>query len=170
MRTQNTPKNSSTNKHTLVNELKALLRQDLADLDLLNTRLTEETEALKQRDAGSIKSLASAKSQLVNTIETRAKAKAKILGHPEIGVRPGQVSAGVAQLLDTELTELWQTSLENLENCQSINKVNGLVITRSLQRTQKIINIVRGQSTAPKLYGNQGNEVAYSGSQGIAKA
>jgi flagellar biosynthesis protein FlgN len=154
----------------LCTQLKLLLEKDLTDISNLRATLTEEASALKERDSEKISHLAKNKGTLVKQIEDRARAKVKLITASGAQIEAGKVKSGIEALGDADLTKLWNDSLAQLEDCKQQNQINGLIIERSRARNQKIMDIVRGQHTKPKLYGNTGSEQAYSSATSIAKA
>lgn len=153
-----------------ISHLKTLLKQDINDLDTLFNLLRAEKSSLETRDNEQITRLCAHKSELVKQIDTRAKQKAKTIAGSGLGIKPGQVGAALATLGDQELSALWTTSLEKLEHCKHANQVNGAIISHSVQRTSKLMNIIRGQSNTPKLYGQQGKSQSLAAGQVIGKA
>jgi flagella synthesis protein FlgN len=151
-------------------QLKLLLEKDLTDISNLRATLKEEATALKERHTDHINHLAKNKGTLVKQIEDRARAKVKLITASGAKIEAGKVKIGIDALGDPDLSRLWNDSLIQLDECKQLNQVNGLVIERSRARNQKIMDIVRGQHSKPKLYGNTGTEQAYSSATSIAKA
>lgn len=157
-------------KTILTENLIKLVEQDLTDLQKLQKFLELEAIALRERLSDKIQFCADTKSKLITQIKTRAQTKAKLMASAGVGIEAGKVKAGVDSLGSKKLSHLWEESLLKLEQCQQRNQVNGLVIQRSKLRNQKLMDIIRGQTQAPKLYGQQGSEKAYGGVNSIAKA
>ena len=155
---------------TFIPDLKNTLKQDISDLDTLLKLLSTERTLLQTRKSDEIDAISKHKSSLVNQIELRAKAKAKLFASSGLGVRPGKVEETLRTLNDDELTSLWNVSRDKLALCKERNLVNGAIINRSLSRTTKLMNILRGKSNAPNLYGQKGREQSYAGTQRIGKA
>jgi len=153
-----------------IDQLKSFLKQDISDLNNLISVLEREKETLKTRDSASIEAIAKNKSTFVQALEARAKLKAKSFASSGLGIRPGQVEKTLTTLGDTELMGLWKTSQQKLAFCKDRNLVNGNVIARSLQRTNRLMTIVRGQHNAPNLYGQKGKAQSYTGSHRLGKA
>lgn len=162
--------NNSNRIPALCAQLKLLLEKDLTDIANLRATLKEEASALKERDSVRINHLAKNKGTLVKQIEDRARAKVKLITSSGAQIEAGKVKSGIDALGDADLSRLWNDSLTQLNECKEMNQVNGLVIERSRARNQKIMDLVRGQHTKPKLYGNTGTEQAYSSATRIAKA
>ncbi len=153
-----------------ISELKKQLHQDLNDLDKLTELLSREKDLLKTRDHEAIQKNLNLKSELVAQLDARSKQKARLLASSGLGIKPGQVEHALAKLNDSELMQLWQASRKKMEHCKERNQVNGGIISRSLQRTGKLMSILRGQSASPNLYGQQGKEQSMGGRHSIGKA
>jgi len=151
-------------------QLKHLLKQDISELCNLHTLLETEKETLKTRNSLQIQAIAKSKHQIIQSLESRAKLKAKLIAKSGLGIRPGEVETTLKSLNDQELMNLWQSSRDKLAECKDKNHINGSIITRTLSRTNKLMSIVRGQNNSQKLYGQQGKESSYSGSQIIGQA
>lgn len=154
----------------LCKQLKQLLEKDLADLQQLDQTLQEESKALSERDAQNISAFAELKSNLVDQIRQRAKAKARLLATSGAEIHPGQVRQGIDQFNDPDLCRLWDESLDRLQHCKEQNLVNGLVIQRSKQRTEHLMDLVRGKPKKQNLYGQRGSSESLTSSNRIAEA
>jgi flagella synthesis protein FlgN len=151
-------------------QLKTLLKQDISDLNNLTSLLELEKETLKTRNSSEIESIAKQKSTVVQTLEARSKLKARSIARSGLGIRPGQVEKSLSALDDAELLQLWQSSQKKLAHCKDRNQVNGGIIAQSLQRTNRLMTIIRGQHNAPNLYGQQGKAKSYTDSHKIGSA
>lgn len=154
----------------LCKQLLQLLDKDINDLEQLDATLDKEAEALRTRDSEQINQLAKLKASLVKQVEDRARAKVKLITASGAPIKAGQVKQGIDALGDQALSERWQLSLDRLADCQQKNQVNGLVIQRSKQRNETIMDMIRGKHQKPKLYGQKGSEQRYASSNRIAKA
>ena len=155
---------------TFTEQLKTLLRQDIVDLDTLKKLLEQEKQTLTTRNTNQINVISNNKSQTVKQLESRAKIKAQLIAKSGLGIKPGKVEEKLQTLNDADLIHLWQTSRSKMQACKDINYVNGSIINRSLQRTNKLMMIVRGQNKKQNLYGQQGKEQSYGSSQRIGQA
>ena len=151
-------------------QLKGLLKQDIADLASLGNLLELEKQTLKTRDSTRIDTLSKSKLEAIQKLESRAKLKATLLASSGLGISPGQVQTTLATLNDDELMDLWKSSTEQLAHCKDMNEINGNIIARSLQRTNRLMSIVRGQHKAPNLYSQKGRQESYSGSHKLGQA
>jgi flagellar biosynthesis/type III secretory pathway chaperone len=151
-------------------QLIALLHHDSNDLKQLNELLDQEIEALESRNISLTETLSKSKAQLINQLESRAKDKANLLAHSGLDVAPGKVEPALKQLGDDALLECWHNVRKLMAECKDKNQINGNVINHSLQRTNRLMTIIRGQNNAPSLYGQGGAEKNISSSTCIGKA
>ncbi len=161
---------SESNANLFSVKLKNLLLQDLKDLETLKNLLEGEQEAITKRDTTTIQRVTQDKASIVATLESRTKVKAKLIASSGLGIKPGQVEIGLKRLNDSELMTLWRKTKDYSNDCQHLNAVNGNVIARSLQRTNKLMQIIRGQTQTNHLYGQQGKEQSYGGTHRIGQA
>jgi len=158
------------NNADFTDKLKQLLKKDIVDLEQLKLLLNSEKETLKTRNSSKIETIAQHKSQKVKQLELRAKLKAKLIASSGLEIKPGEVETTLNSLSDDELLSLWHQSRKMLQECKDSNLVNGNILNHSLQRTNKLMMIIRGQNKSQNLYGQEGKESCYSGSHRIGKA
>lgn len=151
-------------------QLKNLLRQDIVDLDTLKKLLDQEKQTLTTRNTDQISLLSKHKTQTVQQLESRGKIKARLIAESGLRIKPGHVEEKLQTLNDDDLVNLWQTSREKMQQCKDTNQVNGSIISRSLQRTNKLMTIIRGQNKTQNLYGQQGKEQSYGSTHRIGQA
>lgn len=153
-----------------IDRLKTLLQEDIKDLTKLSSILNKERSALKERAHTSIEQLASEKSICIKSIEHRAKEKARLFIDAGYQIKKGEFERIISEIPDESLQSLWRKVNIGLKFCQDQNTVNGTVVSHSLKRVNKLMDIVRGQNTKPNLYGASGKESAIGGLNSIAKA
>lgn len=154
-----------------VEQLTALLNADFTELEQLECVLDKEKTSLQQRDRLTIDKLASQKQQIIQSIEQRAKQKAALLASSPLKIRPGQIRDKLAALNNPKLLALWDQTTAKLDACKQRNQVNGAIISHSLLRTGRLMNILRGHSSTPTTtYGQTGKARNYGGSTSIARA
>lgn len=153
-----------------IDRLKTLLQEDLNDLAQLNEILQNERSAIKDRSTDSIQKISAEKSSLLKTIEYRAKQKAQLFVEAGHAIKAGAFEQAVVAINNTELTALWTKVNQALKHCKDQNAVNGTVVSHSLKRVNKLMNIIRGQNNKPNLYGASGREHAIGGMNSIGKA
>lgn len=154
-----------------VEQLTALLTADFTELDQLEFALNKEKTLLQQRDRTSLDKITAQKQQIIESIERRAKQKAALLASSPLKIRPGQVREKLASINDKNLLDLWDGTAAKLETCKQRNQVNGAIISLSLLRTNRLMNILRGHNSSPTTtYGQTGKTRNYGGSSTIARA
>ncbi|MFD2228785.1 flagella synthesis protein FlgN [Alkalimarinus sediminis] len=153
-----------------VDRLKTLLQDDIKDLTKLSEILNKERTALKERSNTAIQTLASEKSTCIKSIEYRAKEKAKMFVDAGYQIKKGEFEKAIAEIQDPSLQALWRKVNIGLRFCQDQNTINGKVVSHSLKRVNKLMDIVRGQHNKPNLYGSSGKENSFGGLNSIAKA
>jgi flagellar biosynthesis/type III secretory pathway chaperone len=154
-----------------VEQLTALLNADFTELDQLEFLLGKEKTCLQQRDRLGLEKLASQKQQIIQSIERRAKQKAALLASSPLKIRPGQVREKLSELNDKNLLALWDSTATKLDTCKQRNQVNGTIISHSLLRANRLMNILRGHSSSPTTtYGQTGKTRNYGGSTTLARA
>ena len=153
-----------------IDRLKTLLQEDIQDLTRLSEILNKERTALKERSNTSIQTLASEKSTCIKSIEYRAKEKAMLFVDAGYQVKKGTFEKVISEIQDPSLQSLWRKVNIGLRFCQDQNTVNGKVVSHSLKRVNKLMDIIRGQHNKPNLYGSSGKENSIGGLNSIAKA
>jgi len=154
-----------------VEQLTALLESDLIELDQLELVLGQEKSSLQQRDRIALDKITVQKQQIIQSVEKRAKQKAALLANSSLKIRPGQVREKLTSLNNPNLLAVWDRAAVKLETCKQRNQVNGAIISHSLMRTNRLMNILRGQTSLPATtYGQSGKTRNYGGSTTIARA
>jgi len=151
-------------------KLKLFLKQDIVDLKALKALLDKEKKCLKTRNSADIQNISQHKSQTIQQLDSRSKLKARLIAASGLAIKPGQVGSTLSTLNDDELMVLWHESRQKLASCKDQNVVNGTIISHSIQRTNKLMTIIRGQNQSPNLYGQQGKAQAYGQSTIIGEA
>lgn len=153
-----------------INELKDLLSQDIQQLAALGDLLVQEQTLLSGTDVRSLASVTQEKNQHLNQIRERAKVKIRLL--VAMGFRPdkGDPSRFLRSAGLDDAVQLWEEASARLEQCQTINRANGRVISHLQKRLSKLTEIFRGATGQDKLYGAKGQEEAVSHSNVLASA
>ncbi len=155
-----------------IDELKSLLKRDLANLDQLEKTLDTEHEALSQNDMEGLDEARVQKDDLLKAIRERAKRKIHILVN--LGYRPdsGRSASGFLQeeTGDEGLISTWLEAQEKLETCQRRNAVNGRIINHMQRRLTRISDIIRGSNPNQSLYGSGGETRSLNASNVLTTA
>lgn len=143
---------------------------DIQDLTRLTQVLLHETEALQQRNLPLLESSQAEKHHLLHRIEHRAQAKIAYLSEASTPKAPPPFSLLVKVSSNPELKEKWRAVQSLLENSQRANAINGKIISHSQRRVEKMMDIVRGKSQQPALYGSEGKQQLLNSGFMLAKA
>lgn len=153
-----------------IDELKALLQQDIRQLEQLGGLLAAEKQHLKSSDVDGLQGLTQEKNRLLNDVRERAKRKIHALVNMGFNPRLGQPSTFIRSAGIDELTQLWTDAENRLKACQRMNQVNGRIIGNLQQRLGRLTEIFRGCSDQAKLYGASGQSSAVSHKNVLASA
>lgn len=154
------------NPKTLFNQVE----QDIQVCDQLIELLQRESEALKQRQTQTLENLIPEKNNLLGALANSAnqrRAWLQALGKPTDETHWLELlqAMGGQKLLDQ-----WQVFNDKLSNTKHLNDVNGKMIARGQQTINRLLDILRGQFDAPKLYNQSGTTQVHKSSKGMVKA
>lgn len=155
-----------------INSLRQMILQDQTALESLRDCLIKEREYLEARNLDQMQTLIERKTQLLDEISQQVKLRAQVLAKLNLP----QTADGWSQFLQRHpltqpLEAEWQTLVQIYEECQELNQINGKLVARSQQTFGHLLNLIRGQVTAPSLYGANGSsQTQATGSYTFAKA
>jgi len=132
--------------------------------------LSNEANAFVDSNSDCIKTLLNQKTDLLTSIEQRAKIKARLMAESGLGIRPGKVEKLLLTIPDPELHSLWQSVNTQLLLCKEKNKVNEKIVSHSLKRVNQMMSILRGQQNTPSLYASSGRKKSLAAGQYIGEA
>ncbi len=144
-----------------------LLQQQEQTLISLAALLDSETGSLKERLPAEMEKLAGDKLALSREVEVLGQRLTTLLGSQGLVANAENFKQFMQQL---ELSEAWQRSISLLTECQQHNAINGGIISATRANTDKILDILHGQTGSPRLYGASGKYDQTSGISPIAKA
>lgn len=146
------------------------MQQDDKDLKQLEVVLKKESEALQQRDLKLLGDVLTLKTSLLSSIEQRAKNKSHILH--ALGYTPTTMDLDgfLDQLNNEPLKRVWLYLRNKLQDCKTLNSINGKVVSHSQMRVSKVMQIVRGQSSQSNLYTASGKQSSAASAYRIASA
>ncbi len=155
--------------------MEPLIRQQIDSASELLATLEKEAEALRQRDAEALATLAADKVRLTEQLE--ALGRRQIAALEKAGIEPGEKQMlHYAQRLAPERARALQKALDELATllgrCKRQNLVNGQMIAAGRQAVQAALSLLKGQ-TAPATevtYGPGGETIARSEGGPLAKA
>ncbi|BFM16602.1 hypothetical protein R50073_27850 [Maricurvus nonylphenolicus] len=172
--TQNTGSQSAnTSMGAVPVSPKALFNQvehDIQICDQLIELLQQESEALKQRQTQTLEGLIPVKNSLLGALANSANQRRSWL---QAQGKPTDESHWLQLLQEMggqKLLDQWQIFNDKLSNSQHLNEVNGKMIARGQQTINRLLDILRGQFDAPKLYNQSGTTQVHKSSKGMVKA
>lgn len=151
--------------------LRQMLEQDAVAVQQLKQLLANEREHLVQRRQDELTAIAQQKTILVNQLGHNSKQRQKIL----IALNLPTNASGWDLFLQRNVTTLplreeWQRLIVEFEECQTLNEINGKMITRSQQTLNHLLNLLRGKVAGASLYTAQGLKDEKTSSFTVAKA
>lgn len=152
---------------------KALFTQidhDSQVADQLIELLGREQEALKQRNSQQLESLITEKNALLAALANSANQRRTWLTSQGKPADEAHWEELIQAMGGQKLDDLWQALQEKLQQCHHLNEVNGKMIARGQQTINRLLDILRGQFDAPKLYNQSGNTQTHKSRGGVVKA
>lgn len=143
---------------------------DIQACEALLSLFESEREALKQRDSETLDQIIQNKNTYLQTLENSAKlrmawAQQMAQNNPEVSWE-----SLIESLSETQVKEQWQTLKKLFKRCKEENEINGRLVARNQQVFGRLIEILRGQTSAPNLYNAKGNAAAKNGSNIFGEA
>lgn len=146
-----------------------ILEQEQACDALLNL-LSRECDLLKNRDALQLDTLTLQKLPFIQQLEAGRNLRGQWLQQQQLTASNDHW----CQLLETsgepDLLDSWHALSDKFLQCQHQNTVNGKMVNRGKQSLHQLLQIVRGQSNAPKLYTAGGSTQTHISQQAFVKA
>lgn len=128
-------------------EMHALLERQVVALGQVLESLQQEREALGRRDAAGLER-ASRRKQAVLQVADRLERRRLELA-PDL--------ASMEALATTpDIATRWEQLLDLTRSCREQNEVNGRMIRRQQRRVEATLQLMRGRSDAPAVYGPDG--------------
>lgn len=124
--------------------------------------LTKEADNLKHRaKPASIKKIAVSKEETVMQLDQFSKQMSQILSTEKLDMTPSGMAeyftkAKSAHLDTIETTRFWDEIITISGQCRLLNEKNGASISLLAQNTQNSLQILKGKSLHPTLYGPDG--------------
>lgn len=149
-------------------ELERLLDMGSTLLGEFEHALEEESRALSERAADALSGVVERKMAMLRKLDSVGNTLGQLLA----GAGLGADAASLEQCLDTpELRERWDRFHDGLAKCSHHNRLNGGVIEVSRNYTEQMLNILRGPTASPGVYGPGGKlRGGASACQSIGKA
>jgi flagellar biosynthesis/type III secretory pathway chaperone len=142
-----TPLNTDNIKRLIDNEI------DLANQ--LQALLQKEHDALSHRYFSELPNIIEQKVALVESLDNASRMRIQISEANSDDARHWQ------KLLENDKTlhASFEVLQQEINLCQRVNRINELVVNRSLKATQRVLGILRGSSLEQNLYSKAGDKV-----------
>jgi len=154
----------------LKNNIESLLQIDLKHAQRLVEVLQLERSCLKKRDPETLAALIEEKNQLLEKLNQSAQIRSQWLNQLGYDTSLKAWEDVIEQQKDEALSLLWGQLQQSISTGQELNEINGRLIGRSQQTLLKLLSILRGNNSAPQLYGSDGNTQNNSESQCFTEA
>ena len=142
--------------------LRTVLLELHAACERLLQILQAETEAISKRDLSALTSCGENKQAQLQAVEALETQRRQAL--LQLGWQDG------AEFPDASLNELWQAVLQQLQQCQNANEVNGALLRNQQDLVQKTLDIMSGGNGPATLYQADGTATRSASKLPIAKA
>ncbi len=129
---------------------------DVQLVDELLALLSREQTHLIMMDVGAIEGLLEEKSDLLQRINATAKRRYEMLAASGFESNELGMSVWVKQQAKPALSKAWMDFQKVLSNAKEMNRLNGMLINKSFNRNQQLLNHLQGASSAGSVYGRDG--------------
>lgn len=152
-------------------DLSGIIAATRAHLERLLPLLREETERLATRQVDGLDQLLAEKLELLQALEQCEQARRAFMKTAGLDVDPQAMNDYLAARADDALRGEWQQVRALLQQLQTINQSNGLVIQRGLDQVGRQLAILRGESaSAANVYDTRGQTRSSAGGREISRA
>lgn len=137
-------------------EIEAQIASDIQACQTLLTLLDKEQSALSSKDTDALAEIVEAKTHPLSHLEQSAKQRAiwaNISAADQASEKWNQV---LTELNRDKLKQDWATLKSLSLQCQQKNEVNGKILIRNQQVFGRLLDLLRGQTSAPGLYTAKG--------------
>ncbi len=153
-----------------MNTVKTMINKDYDISQKLLAILNNETASIRERDFEAVKSILLNKASLLDQLKNHADIRKQWL----ISLHKVADEENWQQLIQSfdnpEVVETWSKVNQTIKDCQSINNVNGVLISRSQKTHGRLIHLLKGNSPSNELYNANGNKQASRAYSTVAKA
>ena len=137
--------------------------QDVELVQALLKDLQDEQTALIGADLDTIERLIDQRMQLLQAVSAAAKARYDALAAAGFQANEQGMSDWLEQVGDEQVTKAWLAFQQQLIRAKELNRLNGMLIGKHMQRNQERLDVLQGKQAAPQIYGRNGQ------AQGIAQ-
>lgn len=141
-----------------LNEIHAMIQQDLATSRQLLALLEQEKDSTQSRNYASMSQLLKEKAPLLERLKLNAQQRSAWLASLECTPDEQNWKKLLQSLGNPSLQEQWQDVKNTIERCQEINNVNGKLISRGAQTHERLLHLMRGNSQQADIYDARGSK------------
>ncbi len=136
-------------------EVESQVANDINACKQLIRLLNEEAEALKARKPEQLEQIINEKTACLVQLDQSANVRSQWMKVPTEQA-PDKWQSLLDSFNSPGIKAAWNTLKRLLEECKVKNETNGKMLARNQQVFSKLVNIMRGQSSAPSLYTETG--------------
>ncbi len=138
------------------NPLEQFIEQDFSAAEQLVNLLLQEREALENRNREQLQQILEEKLTPMQILERNAQQRAQLLQENGYSNNNSGWLLLLADRQQHRLIPRWQQVTELVKKGKEANETNGKLIARNRQTLDKLLSLLRGQTSAPSLYTNAG--------------
>lgn len=146
------------------------IQSDIHACEQLIELFSQEREALKSRDTDTLGKLIETKATHLSHLEKSAQVRFNWSKSHAQTPNDKAWEKLIDTMRDTQLKKQWDKLKHLFGECKKENEINGRLIARNQQVFGRLIEIVRGQTQSPSLYGKNGSASAQTGSNRFGQA
>lgn len=144
------------------------LQEELSTARTLLNLLKEEQAQLIAADIDALTALTEEKTRLVTRMSELATERHDALSASGFAASEAGMQAWLENRQPEELRKAWLALLELARAAKEINRSNGLLIGKHLNRNQSALNALKGGPQGQALYGPNGQSSVTAGGRGLA--
>ena len=125
-------------------------------INLLLDLLEQEQRCLVQADIQSMSGVIERKSKTLMEINQFAQQRYKTLANLGFSANENGMPDWLAKHAHKTVQAEWLATQQTLVKAKELNRVNGILINKHMQRTQQMLNIIQQKTDSDHLYGANG--------------
>lgn len=151
-------------------EIETQIQQDTAACEALLSLLTQERDALKDKNIDELERIIDKKAECLAQLEQSSRQRT-VWSQRFAGDSPDDAwDALLKSVNNSNIHSAWQKLKNLFVECRTANEVNGKVIARNQQTFARLLGILRGQADAPTLYTSSGSSSSGGSSNIVGEA
>ncbi len=144
------------------------LRSEQQVMQSLQRILLQEQATLIEASIDGLVELMLVKGSLVADLGRLAKARHAALAAHGFSANEFGMHNWIASATSEEVHVIWNALLEMTKEARELNRINGMLIGRHLQRNQNELNILQGKPQNTNFYGRDGQSTGKGVGRGLA--